>query len=60
MTARRNYIAARYISTTEDDQKSVTDGANDLSTDDGKGCIPKGYGICILVAERDVIRMHAN
>jgi hypothetical protein len=37
MTARRNYIAARYNSTTEDDQKSVTDGAGALSTDDGKG-----------------------
>jgi hypothetical protein len=37
MTTRRNYIAARYNSTTEDDQKSVTDGADDLSTDDGKG-----------------------
>jgi hypothetical protein len=37
MMARRNYIAARYNSTTENDQKSVTDGAAALSTDDGKG-----------------------
>jgi hypothetical protein len=37
MAARRNYIAERHNSTTEDDQKSVTDGAAAPSTDDGKG-----------------------
>jgi hypothetical protein len=34
LTAVRNYIAIRYKSTTENDQKSVTGGADALSTND--------------------------